>query len=64
MLCISFYFGTDTSWFLASADSVDKQIVEVKSGQYEAYSVNTVDTCVSPGAYNFTVYDEYGKTLE
>ncbi|KAL3770571.1 hypothetical protein ACHAWO_000931 [Cyclotella atomus] len=53
-------WGGDTSWFLASADSVDKKIVEVKSGQYEAYSVNTVDTCVSPGAYNFTVYDEYG----
>jgi hypothetical protein len=43
---------------------VDEKIVKVKNGQYEAYSVNSVDTCVTPGEYNFTVYDEYGKPFE
>lgn len=43
---------------------MDEKIVKVKNGQYEAYSVNSVDTCVTPGEYNFTVYDEYGKPFE
>ena len=55
---------TDTAWFIASSDALNKKIVNVKNGEYEANSVNSVDTCLSPGDYNFTVYDEYGKVIE
>jgi hypothetical protein len=51
----------DTSWFLANVNSVDKKIVNVNHGTYDALSINSMDTCLPHGDYNFTVYDEYGK---
>lgn len=53
----------DTAWFLANVDSVNKKIRNVKNGEYEANSVNTVDTCLSKGDYNLTVYDEFGEIV-
>lgn len=54
---------TDTSWFLANINSVNEKIVNVKNGTYAANSVNSVDTCLSAGDYNFTVFDQYGKII-
>ena len=54
---------TDTSWFLANINSVNEKIVKVKNGTYAANSVNSVDTCLSAGDYNFTVFDQYGKII-
>eukprot|EP00804_Cyclotella_cryptica_P013731 CCRYP_018844-RE/>CCRYP_018844-RE protein AED:0.15 eAED:0.15 QI:230/1/1/1/1/0.88/9/256/604 len=56
-------YGGDTSWFLADVNSVNKKILKVKNGTYDAFSLNSVDTCLPYGEYNFTVYDEYGDGL-
>lgn len=38
-------------------------IVNVKNGAYVANSVNSVDTCLTAGDYNFTVFDQYGEII-
>ena len=56
---INFILATiDTSWFIAN--SKRRKVVKVNNGTYGEFGYDKVDTCLSPGDYNFTVYDQYG----
>ncbi|KAL7529417.1 hypothetical protein ACHAXR_002954, partial [Thalassiosira sp. AJA248-18] len=55
-------FGGDTGWSITK-QSNGGNIFNVPNGTYGYFTYDTVDMCVSPGIYNFTITDRYGDGI-
>lgn len=52
-------FSNDTSWHIIDYHTGEKQMKQ-RGYAFQQYEYKMKERCVSPGLYNFTIWDEYG----